>query len=125
MLVLAKGNGYYPDVGAIYIHDLAIAGSATAVRAGSNGIRIDLAAAQKLNRLRIERVLIGGMGDTDVGGPVMNLVPRSGGNTLKGQVFWNTAGNWSRGDNLDDQLRNVNGIIDRVFSGSAAVVTSA
>ena len=52
-------------------------------------------------------LVAGGMGESDVGGPVMNLAPRTGGNTFKGQVFWNTAGNWSRGDNLDDQLRNL------------------
>jgi hypothetical protein len=48
----------------------------------------------------------GGMAESDVGGPVMNLVPKSGGNRFAGQVFWNTAGSWSRGDNLDDYLRS-------------------
>ena len=27
----------------------------------------------------------GGLGESDIGGPVMNLVPKSGGNTLRGQ----------------------------------------
>jgi hypothetical protein len=49
----------------------------------------------------------GGMGESDVGGPVMNLVPKTGGNRFAGQVFWNTAGSWSRGDNLDDYLRSL------------------
>ena len=49
----------------------------------------------------------GGLGDTDVGGPVMNLVPRTGGNTFKGQMFFNYAGGWSTGNNIDDTLRNL------------------
>ena len=42
----------------------------------------------------------GGLGETDIGGPVMNLVPRSGGNKFRGSAFINNAGNWSRGNNL-------------------------
>ncbi|MEO8258949.1 MAG: hypothetical protein ABI868_16505 [Acidobacteriota bacterium] len=47
------------------------------------------------------------MGETDVGGPVMNLVPRSGGKKFAGQLFLNAGGDWSRSDNLDDHLRNL------------------
>jgi hypothetical protein len=49
----------------------------------------------------------GGLGESDTGGPVMNLVPRSGGNTFSGQAFYNTAGKWSSGNNLDDHLRSI------------------
>jgi hypothetical protein len=34
-------------------------------------------------------------------------VPRSGGNSFSGQAFYNTAGEWSSGDNLDDFLRGI------------------
>jgi hypothetical protein len=37
----------------------------------------------------------------------MNIIPRSGGNTFRGTAFTNLAGDWSRGDNLDDALRAV------------------
>jgi len=46
----------------------------------------------------------GGLGEVDSGGPVMNLVPRSGGNRFAGTAFFNTAGDWSRGNNLDSSL---------------------
>jgi hypothetical protein len=49
----------------------------------------------------------GGLGESETGGPSMNLVPRSGGNTFGGQAFYNTAGKWSTGDNVDDALRDV------------------
>ncbi|MEP7307570.1 MAG: TonB-dependent receptor [Acidobacteriota bacterium] len=77
------------------------------VAASFNGGGVSSLAYDANNVEEVSVVVAGGMGDTDVGGPVMNLVPRTGGNTFKGQVFWNTAGTWSRGDNLDDQLRNL------------------
>src|SRR5688500_9214027 len=50
----------------------------------------------------------GGLGETDIGGPVMNIVPRSGGNTFSGSAFTSLAGDWSRGENLDDEIRSLN-----------------
>src|SRR5688572_19554799 len=47
----------------------------------------------------------GGLGETDTGGPIMNIVPRTGGNTFAGTAFTSLAGDWSRGDNLNDELR--------------------
>jgi hypothetical protein len=49
----------------------------------------------------------GGLGESETGGPVMNLVPRSGGNGFAGQSFFNTAGEWSSGTNVDDFLRGI------------------
>jgi hypothetical protein len=48
-----------------------------------------------------------GLGESEIGGPVMNLVPKSGGNAFAGMAFFNNAGNWSRGDNLTDDLRTI------------------
>jgi hypothetical protein len=49
----------------------------------------------------------GGLGETDTGGPIMNIVPRSGGNRFSGTAFTSIAGDWSRGDNLNDELRAI------------------
>ena len=46
----------------------------------------------------------GGMGETDVGGPVLNIVPRAGGNTFQGQAFTNFSNDRLRGDNLTPAL---------------------
>ena len=46
----------------------------------------------------VEEVAIrvgGGLGETDTGGPIMNIVPRSGGNTFSGTAFTSIAGDWS------------------------------
>ena len=52
-------------------------------------------------------VVSGGMGETDIGAPTMNLVPKGGGNSFSGQAFINEAGDWSRSSNIDDKLRAV------------------
>jgi Carboxypeptidase regulatory-like domain len=77
------------------------------VAASFNGGGVSSLAYDANNVDEVSVVVAGGLGDTDVGGPVMNLVPRTGGNTFKGQVFMNYAGSWSTGNNLDDQLRNL------------------
>jgi hypothetical protein len=46
----------------------------------------------------------GGMGEYDVGGPVLNIVPRSGGNAFEGQAFINFSNDAMRGNNLTPEL---------------------
>jgi hypothetical protein len=58
----------------------------------------------------VEEVAIrvgGGLGETDTGGPIMNIIPKSGGNTFSGTAFTSVAGDWSRGNNLNDELRAI------------------
>ena len=56
----------------------------------------------------IQVLLAGGLGENETGGPSMNLIPRSGGNRFAGQAFYNAAGDWSRSNNIDDELRALN-----------------
>ena len=46
----------------------------------------------------------GGLGESDIGGPVLNIVPRSGGNTFRGQAFINFSNDQMRGNNLTPEL---------------------
>src|SRR5947199_9994725 len=57
------------------------------------------------NAEEVVMLVSGGLGENETGGPTMNIVPKSGGNKFSGQAFFNTAGDWSRGDNIDDTLR--------------------
>ena len=50
----------------------------------------------------------GGMGEQDIGGPLMNIIPKSGGNNFSGNAFLNTAGKWSKGDNLTSDITALN-----------------
>src|SRR3954463_2635877 len=77
------------------------------IAAPFNGGGVSTYILDSVNVDEISVAIAGGLGETDIGGPVMNLVPRSGGNVFRGNAFVNNAGDWSRGDNLDDDLRAV------------------
>jgi hypothetical protein len=94
------------------------------VAAAFNGGGVSSYILDSVNVDEVSVVVAGGLGESDIGGPVMNLVPRAGGNTFRGQAFINNAGDWSRGDNLDDELRAVGieetpGII-KAYDGSVS-----
>ena len=52
----------------------------------------------------ISFTVAGGMGEQDIGGPALNIVPKSGGNTFQGQAFTNFSNARMRGDNLTPEL---------------------
>ena len=81
------------------------------VAAAFNGGGVSSCILDSVNVDEVAVVVSGGLGESDIGGPTMNLVPSSGGNTFRGQGFFNNAGEWSKGNNLDDSLRAV-GIVD-------------
>src|SRR5688572_22268201 len=77
------------------------------VAAAFNGGGVSSYILDSVNVDEVAVVVSGGLGESDIGGPVMNLVPRAGGNNFRGQAFISNAGDWSRGDNLNDDLRGV------------------
>jgi hypothetical protein len=77
------------------------------VAAAFNGGGVSSLAYDSNNVEEVAVSVAGGMGESDIGGPTMNLVPKSGGNNFKGTMFWNYAGSWSTGNNIDDYLRSL------------------
>src|SRR5688572_21246743 len=75
------------------------------VAAAFNGGGVSSYILDTVNSDEVSVTVSGGMGESDTGGPVMNLVPRAGGNQFRGSAFYNNAGDWSRGDNISDELR--------------------
>jgi hypothetical protein len=67
---------------------------------GASGYIIDTANSQEM-----QLTLSGGLGESEVGGTLVNFVPKTGGNNFSGQGFFSTAGEWSQGNNIDDDLR--------------------
>jgi hypothetical protein len=59
------------------------------------------------NAVEITVNLSGGLGEMETGGVSMNLIPRSGGNRFAGNAFFSGAGDWSRSENIDDELRSI------------------
>jgi hypothetical protein len=58
------------------------------------------------NAEEVQITITGGLGETDRGGPQFNIVPKAGGNTFSGTYFGSSAGKWSQGNNLDQELRD-------------------
>ena len=67
--------------------------------AGVSGYIMDVPNAQELNL-----TLSGGLGEAETGGTNVNIIPKTGGNTVAGTFFASNAGSWSQGSNLDDRL---------------------
>jgi hypothetical protein len=76
------------------------------VAAAFNGGGVSSLTYDTNNAEEVSVLVSGGLGENETGGPTMNIVPKSGGNKFSGQAFFNTAGDWSRGDNIDDTLRS-------------------
>ena len=55
--------------------------------AALNGGGVSTYVADISNAQEVVTTNSGGMGEAEVGGPAMNIVPRSGGNTVKGQIY--------------------------------------
>jgi len=77
------------------------------VGAASGGGGVGTLTYDTANAEEVAVSITGGLGESETGGPVMNLVPRSGGNRFSGQGFYSAAGKWSSGDNLNDELRAI------------------
>jgi hypothetical protein len=69
---------------------------------GVSGVTYDIANSDEMQVL-----VSGGLGEAETGGPSVNIVPKSGGNKFTGSAFYSTAGDWSTGNNLNDELRAV------------------
>jgi hypothetical protein len=69
---------------------------------GASGYIIDTANSQEM-----QLTLSGGLGESEVGGTLVNFIPKTGGNNFSGQGFFSTAGEWSQGNNIDERLRSI------------------
>jgi hypothetical protein len=68
---------------------------------GVSGYVMDTPNAQELSL-----TLSGGLGEAEVGGTQLNVIPKTGGNNYAGSFFLSTAGEWSQGSNIDDELKS-------------------
>jgi hypothetical protein len=68
---------------------------------GVSDVTYDTANAEEMQVL-----ISGGLGEAETGGPSINIVPKSGGNSFRGSAFYSTSGDWATSNNLDDQLRS-------------------
>jgi hypothetical protein len=84
--------------GRMMVNGVPVAGSFSGNSVAQFGY--DLANADELQVL-----VSGGLGESETGGPLANLVPKSGGNTFNGSAFYSGTSSRFQADNIDDELR--------------------
>ena len=60
------------------------------------------------NAQEVSLTISGGLGEAETGGPVMNVVPRTGGNAMRGQFYYNYANGRLQSDNRTPELLALN-----------------
>jgi Carboxypeptidase regulatory-like domain len=74
--------------------------------AALNGGGVSTYVADISNAQEVVTTNSGGLGEAEVGGPAMNIVPKSGGNTLKGQVYLSGVPSSWVGNNYTQELKD-------------------
>ena len=106
------GNDYMPSMAVFTAHG----GNSTEGRMMVNGVPVagsfsGNSVAQfgyDVNNADEMQVLVsGGLGESETGGPLANLIPRSGGNRFSGSGFYSGTNQRFQSDNIDDSLREV------------------
>src|SRR4030095_1868052 len=57
------------------------------------------------NRPELFFTVSGSLGETETGGPVLNIVPKAGGNTFSGSAYAGVGPEWAQGSNYSDELK--------------------
>ncbi len=73
--------------------------------AAINGAGVSSYVPDISNAQEISTTTSGGLGEAEVGGPSFSIVPKTGGNTLKGSVYASNVTKGMVGDNYTDDLR--------------------
>ena len=74
--------------------------------AALNGGGVSTYVADISNAQEVVTTTSGGLGEAEVGGPTLSIVPKSGGNTFKGQVYLSGVSSGMVGSNYSDALKD-------------------
>src|SRR5215813_427383 len=93
--------------------------------ASLNGTGVSYTVADVPNAQEIVFTTAGGLGELEVGGPAMNLVPRQGGNTFSGSFFGNWANDSLQTSNYTDAIKaaglNAPNLMQKIWDSSASI----
>jgi hypothetical protein len=73
--------------------------------AALNGGGVSTYVADISNAAEVVTTTSGGLGEAEVGGPTISVVPKSGGNTMAGQIYLSGVSKGMVGSNYSDELR--------------------
>ena len=97
-MALFSAHGGNSTEGRVFVNGVSVNGPF-----GSNSVTqfaFDVANAQEMQVL-----VSGGLGESETGGPIANIVPRSGGNTFSGSAFYSGTSSRFQNSNVDDEVR--------------------
>ena len=93
--------------------------------ASLNGTGVSYTVADVPNAQEIVFTTAGGLGELEVGGPAMNLVPRQGGNSFNGSFFGNWANDSLQTSNYTDAIKaaglSAPNLMQKIWDASGAV----
>jgi hypothetical protein len=75
------------------------------VGAGLGGSGVSTYVADISNAQEVVTTTSGGLGESEVGGPTLSIIPKSGGNTIRGAAYLSGVGGGMIGSNYTDRLR--------------------
>jgi hypothetical protein len=96
-MAMFTANGGRANEGRMMIDGLPVAAS-------FNGGGVSTFIYDTPNADEMQVLVSGALGEAENGGPQVNIVPKTGGNTFKGTAFASDAGKWSTGNNLNPTL---------------------
>jgi hypothetical protein len=100
-MALFSAHGGNSTEGRMMVNGLPVAGSFSGNSVAQFGYDIN-------NADELQVLVSGGLGESETGGPLANLVPKSGGNRLTGTAFYAGTSSKFQSNNIDDALRAVN-----------------
>ncbi len=92
-------HGGRPNEGRLQLDAMGIGGTLNG--GGTSMYNVDVG-----NAAEIVFTTSGGLGEAEVGGPVMSIVPRTGGNAFRGAFYTNWSNSGLPGGNLTPELRD-------------------
>jgi hypothetical protein len=99
-MAVFTAHGGNSTEGRMMVNGLPVAGSFSGNSVAQFGYDIP-------NAEELQVLVSGGLGESETGGPLANLVPRSGGNSFNGSAFYSGTNHRLQSDNIDEALRDV------------------
>src|SRR5688500_15106184 len=97
-MALFTAHGGNSTEGRMMVNGLPVAGSFSGNSVAQFGYDVN-------NAEEFQVLVSGGLGESETGGPLANIVPKSGGNTFAGTAFYSGTSSKFQSDNIDDTLR--------------------
>ena len=100
-----SAHGGRADDGRLQLDGMSVGGPTGGATANSGGGGTSYFQPDMGNASELAVTTSGALGEAESGGPVINVIPKSGGNTPSGAFFFGFANSGLQGNNLTDELR--------------------